>query len=112
MRIAIPVSRGSLDPHFGHCQFFALVDVDKENKKITSSTTVDAPPHEPGLLPAWLAEQDADVVLAGGMGSRAIQLFTGQGIKVIVGAPQLDPEALVIAYLAGEIGEGANACDH
>ena len=88
MRIAIPVARGSLDPHFGHCQFFALVDGDAENKKITSSTTVDAPPHEPGLLPAWLAGQGADVLLAGGMGSRAN------------------------AYLAGEIGEGANACDH
>ncbi len=112
MRIAIPVSQGSLDPHFGHCQFFALVDVDAEAKKITSSTTVDAPPHEPGLLPAWLAGQGADVVLAGGMGSRAIQLFADQGVKVIVGVPQLDPDALATAYLAGEIGEGANACDH
>ena len=112
MRIAIPVSQGNLDPHFGHCKFFTLIDVDPEGRKIITSTTVDAPPHEPGLLPAWLAKQGTDVVLAGGMGSRAIQLFTDQGVKVIVGVPQLDPDSLAIAYLAGEIGEGANACDH
>jgi predicted Fe-Mo cluster-binding NifX family protein len=112
MRIAIPVSGGQLDPHFGHCRFFALVDVKEDDKSILSSVTVDAPPHEPGLLPAWIAEQGADLVLAGGMGNRAIQLFAQQGVEVIVGAPQLDPENLVLAFLAGEIGEGNNACDH
>ena len=64
------------------------------------------------MLPAWLAEQGANLVLAGGMGGRAIQLFADQGVEVIVGVPQLDPESLVRAYLAGEIGAGANACDH
>lgn len=112
MRIAIPVSAGRLDPHFGHCHSFALVDVDPQAKKIIACTTVAAPPHEPGLLPAWLAEQGAAVVLAGGMGSRAIQLCADRDIEVVVGAPQLAPDALAAGYLAGEIGGGANACDH
>jgi len=112
MRIAIPVSQGMLDPHFGHCRSFALIDVDKDEKKILTSETVDAPPHEPGLLPAWLAEKGANLVLAGGMGGRAIQLFANHGIEVIVGAPTLDPESLARNYLDGEIGAGTNVCDH
>lgn len=112
MRIAIPVSEGRLDPHFGHCRFFTLIEVDRAEKTILSSETVDAPPHEPGLLPAWLAGKGADLVLAGGMGNKAIQLFSGHGVEVIVGVPSLDPESLARAYLAGEIGAGANACDH
>lgn len=112
MRIAIPVSEGQLDPHFGHCRYFALVDVEPADKTIIDTALVEAPPHEPGVLPAWLAEQGAKLVLAGGMGSRAIQLFDKQGIEVIVGAPKLDPQSLVKSWLAGEIGKGANACDH
>ncbi len=112
MRIAIPVTQGMLDPHFGHCRSFALIDVDRGEKKILASETVDAPAHEPGLLPAWLAEKGADLVLAGGMGTRAIQLFVDHGIEVIVGAPTLDPESLARNYLEGEIGPGTNVCDH
>ncbi len=112
MRIAIPVSDGKLDPHFGHCRFFTLMDVDRDAGTVIANTIVEAPPHEPGVLPAWLAEQGADLVLAGGMGGRAIQLFNHQGVEVIVGVPQLDPESLVRAYIAGEIGAGTNACDH
>ena len=112
MRIAIPVSDDRLDPHFGHCRFFSLVDVDHAGKSILKAATVAAPPHEPGVLPAWLAQQGTDLVLAGGMGSRAIQLFRDQGVEVIVGVPPLAPQALVESWLAGEIGEGSNACDH
>ena len=112
MRIAIPVSEGKLDPHFGHCRQFALVDVDRDEKKILANETVDAPAHEPGVLPAWLAEQGTNLVLAGGMGNMAIQIFAKHGVEVIVGVPSLDPESLANSYLAGEIGAGANACDH
>jgi ATP-binding protein involved in chromosome partitioning len=112
MRIAIPVTQGKLDPHFGHCRFFTMVDVDRDEKMILAIETVDAPAHEPGVLPAWLAEQGANLVLAGGMGNMAIQIFAKHGVEVIVGVPSLDPESLAGSYLAGEIGAGANACDH
>lgn len=112
MRIAIPVSNGTLDPHFGHCSQFALVDVERNEGRIIAQTLVDAPPHEPGALPAWLAEQQVEVVLSGGMGSRAQQIFVANGIRVIVGAPPLTVEALIQAWHAGELDGGANACDH
>ena len=112
MRIAIPVANGKLAMHFGHCEEFSLIDVDAEAKKITGRETVPAPEHQPGLLPPWLAEQGADVIIAGGMGMRAQQLFAEQNIEVIVGAPAEDAEAIATAYLAGTLETGGNICDH
>jgi ATP-binding protein involved in chromosome partitioning len=112
MRIAIPLSGERLSPHFGHCERFALVDVDSAEKKIVGRTDVVAPPHEPGLLPAWLAEHGATMIIAGGMGQRAQGLFAGQGIDVVVGADARTPELLVADYLAGTLRAGENICDH
>lgn len=112
MRIAIPLADGRLSPHFGHCQSFALVDVDREAGRLTERTDVDSPPHEPGLLPAWLAERGANMIIAGGMGRRAQDLFTQQGIEVVVGVAAETPEQLVDDYLKGILQNGANLCDH
>jgi predicted Fe-Mo cluster-binding NifX family protein len=112
MRIAIPLAGEQMCAHFGHCQSFALVDVDTRENKIVTREDVAAPPHEPGLLPAWLAERGANMIIAGGMGQRAQDLFTGQGIEVVVGVPAATPEQLVTDYLAGELRGGVNSCDH
>ncbi len=111
MRIAIPISNGVLASHFGHCEAFALLDTD-DTKSIKGSTVVKAPPHEPGLLPAWLAEKDVELIIAGGMGQRARELFDAKSIGVVVGAPSEKPENLVAAYLKGDLETGENACDH
>ncbi|MBN1420621.1 MAG: P-loop NTPase [Planctomycetes bacterium] len=112
MRIAIPVADGRLAMHFGHCEAFALVDVDPEAKTILGTRVVPAPPHQPGLLPRWLAEQSAKIVIAGGMGMRAQSLFADNGIDVIVGAPFDTPERIVAGYLEGTLAPGDNLCDH
>ncbi len=112
MRIAIPLANGQLSTHFGHCERFALVDVDPTEKKILRREDVDAPPHEPGLLPRWLAERGASVIIAGGMGQRAQGLFSERGIQVVVGAPADTPERVVTGYLAGTLQVGENVCDH
>jgi predicted Fe-Mo cluster-binding NifX family protein len=64
------------------------------------------------VLPRWLHEQGADVIIAGGMGARAMELFTQNGIKVIVGAPALTPQELVQLYLDDKLQTGSNVCDH
>jgi predicted Fe-Mo cluster-binding NifX family protein len=112
MRIAIPISEGKLAMHFGHCEFFALVDVDPAAKTIIKREDIEAPPHQPGLLPPWLAQQGAGVIIAGGMGQRARGLLAEQGIRVVVGAPDETPERLVSDYLAGTLQCGENVCDH
>jgi len=112
VRMAVPVSGGRLCSHFGHCETFALMDVDTENKTIIGREDIPAPPHEPGLLPRWLEEKGASVIIAGGMGSRAQGLFAERGIKVIVGASEGDPETLVMNFVDGLLVTGANVCDH
>jgi predicted Fe-Mo cluster-binding NifX family protein len=112
MRIAIPLENGKLAMHFGHCERFALVDVDTAEKKITSREDIEAPPHQPGLLPPWLAERGATMIIAGGMGQRALGLFAEQGIQVVLGAAAETPERLVSDYLGGTLQVGENVCDH
>jgi len=112
MKIAIPLANKLLCMHFGHCQEFALVDVDPQEKKILNTEMLVPPAHAPGVLPAWLAEQGANMVIAGGMGSRAQMLFEQQGIKVIVGAPGDSPEEIVTKYLNNTLETGQNVCDH
>ena len=86
MKIAIPLSEGRLSAHFGHCEQFALIEVDPVSKQILAQTLVVPPPHEPGLLPRWLHQQGVQVVIAGGMGRRALDLFAQNGIAVHAGA--------------------------
>ena len=112
MRIAIPVVNGQLSQHFGHAGTFALLDVDPETKTITEAKEVPAPDHVPGLLPAWLKEQGADVIITGGMGTRAQALFQEASIEVVLGAPSGDPQAVALDYLNGALTAGSNICDH
>ena len=112
MRIAVPVSNGRLAQHFGHCEKFALVDVDPATKTITASTEVEAPEHQPGLLPPWLKERGVNLIIAGGMGSRAHSLFQEASIEVVTGAPSDSAAAIIRQYLDGNLVTGDNACDH
>ena len=112
MRYAIPVSSGGLSAHFGHCEHFALIDVDDEKKEILRKELVLSPGHQPGLLPGWLAEQGVSMVIAGGMGSRAQSLFKQNRIGVVIGALEGDPEKAVLNYLNGTLATGDNICDH
>jgi len=109
-RIAIPLENDVLCSHFGHCQRFAIVDT--IDGKIENESLVTPPPHEPGLLPGWLAEKGVTDVIAGGMGQRAINLFNSQRINVFVGAPVESPRNLVTDFLGGSLKVGANYCDH
>jgi predicted Fe-Mo cluster-binding NifX family protein len=110
MKFAIPLAEGKLTAHFGHCQEFALVEV--EDNQIKNKETLVPPPHEPGVLPKWLHDLGTDVIIAGGMGARALDLFTQNKIKVIVGAAALAPEELVKQYLDNTLQTGGNVCDH
>ena len=66
----------------------------------------------PGLLPRWLSEEGATIIIAGGMGNRARVLFEQRGIDVVVGAGADDPDRIVEHYLSGSLELGENACDH
>jgi predicted Fe-Mo cluster-binding NifX family protein len=109
-RIAIPTSNGLLDEHFGHCRWFTVVELVDDT--IKTVTLLDAPPHQPGYLPRWLAERNITDVIAGGMGRKAIQLFNQQNINVYVGAPSLSPKNLIEGFLNETLAFSENCCDH
>ena len=112
MKYAVPVTGGVVSPHFGHCEHFALIDIDEMRKVVLKKELVPSPGHQPGLLPEWLAEKGVSVVLAGGMGSRAQSLFQQNRIEVIIGVMEGDPEKAVLSHLNGMLTTGDNICDH
>jgi len=112
MRLAVPVSDGKVAAHFGHCSHFALFDVEDAAKAIIRREVVPSPGHQPGFLPAWLAEEGVSVVIASGMGSRARAIFNENNIEAIVGVLSDDPEKAVMDYIQGELATGDNICDH
>jgi predicted Fe-Mo cluster-binding NifX family protein len=111
MKIAIPTADGILCAHFGHCREFAIVHIDTEKKEIISTEMQTPPPHEPGVLPQWLNQLGCDVIIAGGMGQRAISMFNQFGIQVVIGAPSQNPEAVVAAFLNDSLTVSENPCD-
>ncbi len=114
MKIAMPIAGEQLCTHFGHCEKFYFFNVDQKAKKIINKETLEAPPHQPGLLPKLLCEKGVNVVLAGGMGMKAQELFKQNGIKVITGAGPADKSAedIIKSYLTGSLQTGTNPCDH
>jgi predicted Fe-Mo cluster-binding NifX family protein len=98
--------------HFGHCEKFVFVEVDAAAKSVIGMSEAVPPPHEPGVLPKWLHEQQVNVIIAGGMGMRAQQFFNEYGIEVVVGAPAEKPDTVALNWVNGTLVTGGNVCDH
>lgn len=110
MKIVIPSAEGKLCGHFGHCESFTFVDIDKETKEILN---IETKIPEEGIScqsAAWIAAQGANVVLAGGMGARPLAMFEQKGIQVFTGCPEKDIRDVIMDYLNNSLVRGENAC--
>lgn len=110
MRIGIPTNnRETVEEHFGHCKEFALYDI--EDGVVKNVSYVTPPAHEPGVMPKFLADNKANVIITGGMGQMAINLFKENNIDVILGAngSVLDN---IQEFLEGELVSSGKACEH
>ncbi len=112
MKIAIPIENGRLNSHFGGSREFAIVEVDANAKTILHSETLPAPKHEPGAFPRWLHSLGIQVIIAGGIGQRALTLFAEQGINVVAGLADQTVEVLVATYLNGQLTGKPEGCAH
>ncbi len=93
----------SVSHHFGRCPYFTIVDL-VENE-IINVESVENPyfnAHSPGQVPAFIKGLDAEVMLAGGMGRRAISIFENYGIQCSTGAAGTVRNA-VNSYAAGSL---------
>lgn len=109
MIIGIATEGNNASQHFGHCEGFTLYEV--ADNKINNKTFVENPGHEPGFLPKFLAGKNVNVILAGGMGRKAVELFEQNNIKVVVGV-RGDIDAAMDEYLKGDLKSTGSICDH
>ena len=110
MKIAIPVHQGRFSEHFGGAEEFAFYTVDEESRAIGERLLGAPPEHGRGVFPMWLRQQGATVVLAGGMGPRAVGIFSHHGIDVVLGVQGDDPELIARSYLAGTLDTTGEVC--
>lgn len=109
-KFAIPTVGEVLTPHFGHCEKFAIIET--EDGSILSVNYLSPPVHQPGVYPRFLADHGVDVIISGGMGFKARDLFSMNNIEVCVGVSSDSPQKLVEEYLKGQLITGDNPCDH
>ena len=111
MKIAVPTREGRVDDHFGHCAYYTIFDVIEG--KITGSSKLASPEGcgcKSGIA-AVLKQMGVCVMLAGNMGQGAKNVLESNRIEVIRGCSG-DVEELVKAYLAGNISDNGEVCDH
>ncbi len=97
--------------HFGRCPYFTLVDI--EGTQVKSVQAIPNPyfnNHVPGAVPQFINSQKVNVMIAGGMGPKAVQMFQGFGIDVATGVGGR-VENVLRAYLEGKVS-GTVACSH
>jgi predicted Fe-Mo cluster-binding NifX family protein len=107
MKIAVAAEGERVSEHFGHCDHFVLADI--IDGRVQDTIAVPNPGHEPGALPPFVASLGAELVIAGGMGSRAVQLFEANGVRSIVGVHGTARDAIA-AFAAGTLEAGESGC--
>lgn len=107
MKIAVASEEKSVTEHFGHCQGFTIFET--ESGRIMGSQFVPNPGHRPGFLPVFLHDKGVKVIISGGMGQGAIDIFNEKGVEVIVGASG-DAEIAVNSYLQGNLKSTGSVC--
>jgi predicted Fe-Mo cluster-binding NifX family protein len=110
MKIAIATEGTNVFGHFGKCENFTLVEVD--NNEVKSKTVISTLENQHGLLPAFLASHNVNVVIAGGMGEGAKQKLDQNNIEAITGVSGSVEEA-INSYINGILkSSGANCSSH
>ena len=109
-KIAIPTADGQLWPHFGKAPQVTFVTV--EDGKVTETVIKQAPEHEHGAMPRFLAAEGCTDVICGGIGGGAVQLLNQLGIRLHGGAPTLPVDEIVSRYLADTLIYGDATYHH
>ncbi len=107
MKIVVAAMGTTVAGHFGHCENFIFFDT--ADGAITSVETVPNPGHRPGFLPNFLADRGAKVIISGGMGGGAVEIFNERDVEVIIGV-QGEARDAVERYLKGELVSTGSIC--
>ena len=107
-KIAVTTDDGQVAQHFGRCPSYTIAEV--EGDQVVSQEVIPNPGHQPGYLPRYLSERGVQVVIAGGMGPKAITMFNNFHIEVATGVCGR-VENVLTAYLDGKV-QGTAPCKH
>jgi len=111
MKIAVPTRGEQVDDHFGHCQAYTVFTVN--DNKIEKSETVPSPQGCgcKSNIASVLKHMGVTVMLAGNMGTGALNVLNRQGINVYRGCSG-DVRQLADAFLQGNINDSGEGCQH
>jgi len=108
MRIAVSARGDNLesqiDPRFGRCQFFVLLDNDTGEHEAISNESAAASGGAGILASQMLSDHSVNIVITGDIGPNAYSTLKAAGIRVITGASGTVKEAFV-KYQAGTLIE-------
>ena len=107
MKIAVASDNNMVTEHFGHCESFNIYEA--ENNEIVKSELIPNPGHKPGYLPNFLNDIGVNVIISGGMGGGAVEIFNDNNIEVITGARGSSIGA-ANSYLKGELKSTGSVC--
>lgn len=108
-KVAVASEGEMVTAHFGHCENFNIYTV--KGKEIIKTESIGNPGHKPGFLPNFLNDMGVNVIISGGMGGGAVDIFNEKGIQVVIG-PEGDSKTAVEKYLNNELESTGSACDH
>jgi len=108
MRIAVATVSDQVSGHFGHCDGFTVYTI--ENNKVESKEFLKSPRHETGVLPTFLADNNVNAIVSGGMGGRAQDMFAAKNIEVIVGVSG-NIDEVIDTYLSDELKSTNSICE-
>ena len=107
MKIAVASDGKNVTEHFGHCTDFLIYDAERDT--ILGEEAVPNPGHKPGFLPNFLADRGVQVIISGGMGGGAVDIFNERNVEVVVGASG-DAKTAVQNYLKGALKTTGSVC--
>lgn len=107
MKIAVASMGTMVAGHFGHCENFNVYETEGTN--VITETSIPNPGHRPGFLPNFLGDLGVEVIVSGGMGGGAVEIFNERNIEVIVGV-EGDALTAVELYLEGKLVSTGSIC--
>lgn len=111
MKIALPTRNNNIDDHFGHCEYYTVLTIDTDSKKITNSETIPSPAGCgcKSNIATTLSDMGVKVLLAGNMGEGAVRVLTNAGIEVLRGCSG-NVEAVALKWLEGSLVDSGDFC--
>ena len=107
MKIAVASENEMVTEHFGHCVNFNIFET--KGTEIIKKESILNPGHKPGFLPVFLSERGVEVIISGGMGQGAVDIFNAKNIEVITGTSGT-AESAVHGYLQGSLVSTGSVC--